>query len=206
MQQSDSLLLIFVKHPVPGKVKTRLGATLGHKTAVAVYQQLLEYTCSISESVKADKAIWYGNDFPEEDLWSKAGYPRFGQEGDDLGARMQQAFEWGFAQAYKKIQIIGSDCASLTSEIINEGFSILDRHDFVIGPAEDGGYYLLGMNTPYYAVFRSRKWSTPQVLADTVEDLRMGGKNFLCLPTLSDVDTEADLIGTFLEPFLPTHS
>ncbi|MEL7339772.1 MAG: TIGR04282 family arsenosugar biosynthesis glycosyltransferase [Bacteroidota bacterium] len=206
MSQSDCLQLIFVKHPVQGRVKTRLGATLGHNTAVAVYQELLRYTRGLTQELDADKAVWYGNDYPEEDLWSEVGYERYPQTGSDLGSRMEEAFSWGFGRGYRKIQIIGSDCAALTTEILARGFAILDQSDFVIGPAEDGGYYLLGMNAPYYQVFKDKAWSTESVLPDTLRDLREGKKMLQFLPTLSDIDHEEDLKGTFLEHFLPkTH-
>ncbi|MEM6348328.1 MAG: TIGR04282 family arsenosugar biosynthesis glycosyltransferase [Bacteroidota bacterium] len=206
MSHSDSLQLIFVKHPVPGKVKTRLGATLGHDTAVAIYQELLAYTCKITQALEADKAVWYGNDYPETDLWEEAGYERFPQTGPDLGARMQEAFEWGFGRGYKKIQIIGSDCAALTTDILAQGLEILEQSDFVVGPAKDGGYYLIGMNAPYYQVFKDKEWSTEHVLPETIRDLREGKKMYRFLPTLSDIDHEADLKGTFLERFLPANS
>jgi len=206
MAHSDSLQLIFVKHPVPGKVKTRLGATLGHDTAVAIYQELLSYTCGLTQTLAADKAVWYGNDYPETDLWAEAGYQRFPQTGPDLGSRMQEAFEWGFGRGYKKIQIIGSDCAALTTEILAQGLKVLGESDFVLGPAEDGGYYLLGMNAPYYRVFKNKEWSTESVLADTIRDLREGKRMYQFLQTLSDIDHEADLKGTFLEHFLPATS
>ncbi|MFK7920958.1 MAG: TIGR04282 family arsenosugar biosynthesis glycosyltransferase [Bacteroidia bacterium] len=206
MAHSDSLQLIFVKHPVPGKVKTRLGATLGHDTAVAIYQELLTYTCGLTKTLDADKAVWYGNDYPETDLWSEAGYQRFPQMGSDLGSRMQEAFEWGFSRGYKKIQIIGSDCATLTTEILEQGFAVLEESDFVVGPAEDGGYYLIGMNAPFYRVFKNKEWSTESVLPETIRDLREGKKMYQFLQTLSDIDHEADLKGTFLEHFLPSQA
>lgn len=206
MRHSDSLQLIFVKHPVPGRVKTRLGATLGHDTAVAIYQELLTYTCRLTQPLSADKAVWYGNDYPETDLWSEAGYKRFPQTGRDLGFRMQEAFEWGFSRGYKKIQIIGSDCATLTTEILEQGLEVLEESDFVVGPAEDGGYYLIGMNAPFYRIFKNKEWSTESVLPETIRDLREGEKMYQFLPTLSDIDHEADLKGTFLEHFLPSQT
>ena len=116
---------------------------------------------------------------------------------------MAKAFQWGFQQGYKNIQIIGSDNPHLTSEIIQEGFSILDRNTVSLGPAEDGGYYLLGMNTFIPSVFENKNWSTETVFQDTLADLEKAKASHGILPTLSDVDTVADIKGTFLEELLP---
>lgn len=203
---SDSLLLIFVKHPIPGQVKTRLAATVGHDTALKVYQELLRFTCGLAQQLRVDKAVFYGNLIPETDVWQEAGFPRYLQKGPDLGSRMQHAFEWASAQGYQKIAVIGSDCAQLTPEILQTAFDALDREDAVIGPAHDGGYYLLGMKDAFPAVFTNKNWSTESVFPDTVSDFQQADKTFFLLPTLSDVDHEADLKGSFLESFLPVQS
>ncbi len=200
---SDSLLLIFVKHPIPGQVKTRLAAGTSHEFALKAYHAMLSYTAEIVEEVAADKVVFYGNMVPEEDLWEKIGYSRFLQEGADLGIRMAKAFQWGFQQGYKKIQIIGSDNPHLTSEIIQQGFTILDSNTVSLGPAEDGGYYLLGMSTFIPSVFENKNWSTETVFQDTLTDLEEANASHGLLPRLSDVDTVADIKGTFLEKLLP---
>lgn len=197
---SKNLLLLFVKHPIPGQVKTRLAATLGHERALSIYQQLLAYTLHLSKELPTDKAVFYGNHIPESDLWSQAGYRRLLQQGDDLGARMQHAFAWGFAQGYERILIIGSDCAQLTVEYLQDAFSHLQHHDAIVGPAKDGGYYLLGLRQMIPALFHQKAWSTDQVFTSTLQDLLRLEKAFYLLPTLSDVDFEEDLKGTFLEP------
>ena len=196
---TKELLLIFVKHPIPGQVKTRLAATMGNEGAVAIYQQLLAYSCEISKEITANKAVFYGNQIPETDLWKKAGYQRFLQEGEDLGARMLQAFVWGFDQGYERILIMGSDCPHLNSSHLKEAFSQLQSHDVVLGPAKDGGYYALGLSKLFPALFSQKAWSTPSVFTATLQDLMRSGKSFYLLPTLSDVDHEEDLKGTFLE-------
>ncbi len=201
MTPAPPLLLLFVKDPVPGKVKTRLGASIGHDQAVRVYQELLQYTREQAEQLAVDKIVWYGNDFPEEDLWSEVGYPRYEQVGANLGLRMLHAFELGFAQGYQRVVIIGSDCAMLTAEIIAEAFDQLETFDAVLGPATDGGYYLLGMKEPLPTVFQNKQWSTETVGTDTLRDFAEAGKSVFLLPLLSDIDTEADLAGTFLEKY-----
>lgn len=196
---TKELLLIFVKHPIPGQVKTRLAATLGNEGAVAIYQQLLAYSCEISKEITADKAVFYGNQVPETDLWKEAGYQRFLQEGADLGERMLQAFAWGFEQGYERILIMGSDCPHLDAAHLEQAFLQLQTHDAVLGPAKDGGYYALGLGKLFPDLFIRKEWSTQSVFTSTLNDLMRSEKSFYLLPTLSDVDHEEDLKGTFLE-------
>lgn len=199
MSAPDSLLLIFVKHPVPGEVKTRLGASIGYDHATKVYEELLAYTRTQTEKVAADKAVFYGNEYPDEDLWSAVNYSRHPQKGPDLGERMANAFAWAFVfGAYKRVVIIGSDCAELTHELLNEAFEKLKQYDAVIGPAKDGGYYLLGLKEVFAPVFMDKEWSTETVLAATLRDLEGAGKSIYQLPVLADIDTVEDLSGTFL--------
>lgn len=198
------LLLIFVKHPEAGKSKTRLAAGIGQENALAVYRELLEYTCSLARALSVDVQVWYGNQMPEQDLWSEAGFERLQQQGASLGERMEYAFQAGFDRNYERIAIIGSDCATVTQAHLEQAFSSLKVHDFVIGPATDGGYYLLGMKRMYRQVFRDKNWSTDTVLVDTITDLQSAKISHQLLETLSDVDNKEDLVGTFLEKYLKT--
>ena len=197
------LLLIFVKHPEKGKSKTRLAAGIGHDLALEVYRKLLGHTREISQHLQADKVVFFGNQMPEHDLWTEASYPRHQQVGADLGARMSHAFSWGFEQGYDQICIIGSDCATLSTEILEEAFSVLNEKDFVIGPAKDGGYYLIGMSHFYPKVFEDKVWSTADVRKEAIADLEAGNKSYKLLIELSDVDVVDDLKGTFLESYIP---
>lgn len=192
------LLLIFVKHPLPGQVKTRLAATLGNARTLAIYQRLLAYTLQISQELEADKAVFYGNEVPEKDLWQEAGYRRFLQQGEDLGARMMQAFDWGFQQGYDRILVIGSDCAQLTATHLRQAFAQLENHDAIMGPAKDGGYYILGLKERFPAIFTHKNWSTEDVFVSSLYDLISKGKSVMTLPLLSDIDREEDLADTFL--------
>lgn len=198
----DRLILIFVKHPIPGQVKTRLGKSIGMEKAAEVYQHLLAYTRDIVLSVPADKAVFYGNIIPETDLWKQVAFDRILQEGQNLGERMKNAFQWGFQKSYQKILVIGSDCVQLTSQIIEQAFLALEEKDIVIGPAVDGGYYLLGMNTLHPDLFKNKSWSTSSVLSDTLIDIQNNNRSFSLLEKLSDIDTIEDLKGTFLEKWL----
>lgn len=201
MQQQ--LLLIFVKHPIAGQVKTRLAAGIGHEKALAVYHELLAFTRSTAEQIGADKAVWYGNEVPSQDLWAEAGWPRLLQEGPTLGHRMEMAFRWGFEQGYQQICVIGSDCATLSPEILQQAFDALNAHEAVLGPANDGGYYLLGLREVLTPLFHNKHWSTDQVLAQTLQDLQDGQHSYHLLPELVDIDTIDDLYGTFLAGYAP---
>ncbi|EAY24146.1 TIGR04282 family arsenosugar biosynthesis glycosyltransferase [Microscilla marina] len=188
-----NLLLIFTKNPIKGKVKTRLAQSVGETKALEVYQYLLQHTRKVTQCLDADKAVFYADFVASNDEWHHHDYQKFVQQGDDLGIRMGNAFRQGFAQGYQHIVIIGSDCAQITSEIITEAFVALTTHDVAIGPAKDGGYYLLGMNQLHAEVFQNKTWSTPTVLAQTRQDFENMQATIYTLPQLSDIDTAADL-------------
>ncbi len=189
----DSLLLIFVKNPIPGKVKTRLSKTIGDVKALEIYHQLLAHTHQVTQKLSVDKAVLYSDEIIEDDIWETKKYKKYVQEGSDLGKRMLNAFKSGFSKGYRKIIIIGSDCFDITAKIINEAFDALPQNNFVIGPTQDGGYYLLGMATLYSSIFKNKKWSSDEVLHDTLVDIRNINGTYKLLKELNDIDTEADL-------------
>lgn len=193
-------LIIFVRHPVLGKVKTRIAATLGSATALWIYKKLLQHTHDISREVKADKFIFYADEVIEDDLWQDENYFKLKQENGDLGERMKFAFEQVFSKGYNSICIIGSDCFELSADIIEEAFSSLNEHDIVVGPAKDGGYYLLGMNQVYQEVFENKNWSTNTVLEKTIESIRSLNLSFTTLTMLKDVDEAYDIPEALLSP------
>ncbi|MFN0202383.1 MAG: TIGR04282 family arsenosugar biosynthesis glycosyltransferase [Bacteroidia bacterium] len=192
MIDKQQLLLIFVKHPLMGEVKTRIGAVAGHEKAVEIYQELLQITANCVQPLAAHKVVFYGNIVPEHDLWQNLGLERQLQTGNDLGERMENAFAWGFAQGFQQILIIGSDCAELSTEILQQGFDSLTSHEFVLGGAKDGGYYLLGMRALYNFVFENKKWSTDTVFKETLQEIQENAHTCALLPTLSDIDTLED--------------
>ena len=190
---TNTLLLIFVKNPELGKVKTRLAATLGDRQALRTYLKLLERTRLITAPLESDKIVYYSPEIQRDDLWDEEMYQKAQQREGDLGERMLAAFEEGFAQGYQQICIIGSDCYELTTEILRQAFETLSTHDLVIGPSTDGGYYLLGMRQLYPELFRNKHWSTASVSKETLEDADRKQLRWRALPTLSDVDEEDDL-------------
>lgn len=188
-----SLLIILYRNPEMGKVKTRLAATLGKEKALEIFKKLALHTKMITQGVPVDKIVFYSHSIDLMDIWSNAIYLKALQKGDDLGERMRDAFASGFESGYHSICIIGTDCFELQTHAIQRAFEALKSVDAVIGPARDGGYYLLGMQRFYPAFFRNKQWSTETVFHDTVRDFESLGLNYMKLETLRDVDTEADL-------------
>ena len=187
------LLMIFAKVPEAGKVKTRLAETVGEDKALEIYLKLLARTHEVASKASADKLIFYAGATDDFDLLDYYRIPKTSQCEGDLGARMLDAFNRAFAQQYEQVIIIGSDCYELDTELIDEAFARLSDHDFVIGPAKDGGYYLLGMTRLQPSLFENKTWSTEDVFLDTMLDMKEDGGAYHILPTLSDVDREADL-------------
>ncbi|MEN8886394.1 MAG: TIGR04282 family arsenosugar biosynthesis glycosyltransferase [Winogradskyella sp.] len=188
-----NLLLIFTRNPELGKVKTRLAKKSGSETALEIYKFLLKKTRDESCKVNADKAIYYSVKIRDNDIWDAKIYQKFKQQGDDLGQRMYNAFEKGFKLRYDKVLIIGSDLYDLSSKNIDYAFRTLDKHDVVVGPAKDGGYYLLGMNSLHTSVFYNKEWGTSTVLKDTLANLK--NQKVKLLQTKNDIDLYEDIEG-----------
>ncbi|MEM8894402.1 MAG: TIGR04282 family arsenosugar biosynthesis glycosyltransferase [Bacteroidota bacterium] len=186
----NSTLLIFVKNPIPGRVKTRLAKDIGDEKAVWVYKKLLDCTLEAVAPLDVSKSVWYGDELNEDDLWN--GAQKHLQHGNDLGERMSNAFDHAFQQS-DKVCIIGSDCPQLSSQIINNAFHALDTHDFVLGPAVDGGYYLLGMKSFQPSVFDSIEWSGPAVYTRSIENIEKLNASYYELEKLRDVDDLDDI-------------
>jgi len=192
----NEALIIFVKNPIAGQVKTRLAATLGPKIALSIYQQLLEYTLRVTSTLEGRIYVYYDKEIMMDDLWN--GKEKRLQSGSDLGQKMENAFAEVFADGNAKVAIIGSDCGELSAEIISEAFLKLENNDVVIGPARDGGYYLLGMKSKWpeslrdqTELFRNKNWSSQFVLMETLVMLEKA--NVYLLQVLSDIDVEDDV-------------
>lgn len=188
---SKNLLLIFTRNPELGKVKTRLAQGVGNENALEIYKTLLKHTRDVVIQVDCVKRVGYSVMVREEDLWDSAQFEKFEQQGGDLGARMHDAFDNGFLDGYEKVLIIGSDLYDLRPAHIQEAFAALDNNDAVIGPAQDGGYYLLGMKTLVKAVFYNKKWGGDTVFKDTMKDFEPYKVHKL--EVLNDIDFADDL-------------
>ena len=191
--RGKNVLFIFVKNPEQGMVKTRLAADIGNDAALNVYNRLLEYTESVATRIEVHKQIWYSKEIESDDLWPDSGYEKRIQSGKDLGERMSNAFSENEKSGFKKQVIIGSDCAELTAGHINKAFSKLDEYDVVLGPSEDGGYYLLGMRSYKPELFEGMSWSTENLYLETKETIRSLKLSFAELEMLNDIDTLDDL-------------
>ncbi|MBI4634214.1 MAG: TIGR04282 family arsenosugar biosynthesis glycosyltransferase [Deltaproteobacteria bacterium] len=198
---TNGCILLFVKSPEQAPVKSRLAADIGEEAAGELYRNfvldILEtlsgvtatMRCALHVCVHPPGALqqtrkWLGND-----------YRCLPQRGQNLGERMRNAFQAGFAEGYKRAVIIGSDTPDLTGEIITEGLRRLEHGEAVIGPAHDGGYYLIGFRSDTFlpAVFEDIPWSTGDVFAATMKIFRQAKSDVAVLPPWRDVDTLSDL-------------
>ena len=188
-----SLIIIFYRNPELGKVKTRLAATLGDDKALAVYLRLVNHTQSITKDLIMDKMVCYSHHVDTEDCWDNTTYQKQIQKGNTLGDKLEHAVKHAFDQGYQYVGVIGSDCFELTEDILKNSFLKLQTNDAVIGPAKDGGYYLLGMRKFVTEFFKNKEWSTATVAKDTINDFKRLGLTHFVLFVLSDVDREEDL-------------
>lgn len=190
-KNTENGLIIFIKNPILGKVKTRLAQTTGPEKALQIYRALLTHTRDLALEVPCDRYLFYSDFIDPEDSWEKESFHKRLQQEGDLGQKMQHAFA-EVLQNHQRAVIIGSDCATLTAQILKDAFSALEDRSYVVGPAIDGGYYLLGMNKLTPELFSGIAWSTSSVFRDTLERLQATGANYHLTPELSDIDFEED--------------
>ena len=191
-------LIIFVKYPEPGRVKSRIASEIGAEKAAAVYSLMAETiiekvsktdvheTIIFFDPVEREKEIleWLGN--------SVRSYEH--QRGTTIGDKMSHAFLSVFSSGAEKAVLIGTDIPEITADTVRDAFTGLDETDVVLGPAEDGGYYLIGLRQPEPRLFSGINWSTNAVLAQTIariEELRL---EYYQLEKLRDIDTYNDII------------
>lgn len=164
---------------------------MGEEKALRIYKSLLEHTRRQALGVDTLRLLFYADFINRDDEWPEPEFRKYRQEGEGLGERMHHTFEVALQQARSAL-IVGSDIARLSTAIIEDAFRQLQTHDFVIGPAKDGGYYLLGMKEPTPTLFQGIEWSTPTVFAETVAIIEGMGKNYALAPELSDIDRAED--------------
>lgn len=189
--KNKNLLLIFARNAVLGKVKTRLAKSVGDETALKIYEFLIQKTHQVTKEVSCEKAVHYSEKIMVDDIWEARNYQKNLQKGDDLGQRMYHAFKNSFESDYDKVVVIGTDLFDLTPELIEESFLNLDSNDVVLGPAKDGGYYLLGMKTLHTPLFNNKAWGTSSVREDTLKDLT--NKKVHLLEEFNDIDVFEDI-------------
>lgn len=195
-------LAIFAKAPIPGQVKTRLCPPLTPDEAATLHGSFvldtLERTKAAALTLKSPLDRYLACAPSSTHVFFKIMEERQGvklmdQAGDDLGARMHQAFRSLFDQGYEQVLLIGTDVPTLPLDRFRQALALLENHDLVLGPAFDGGYYLIGLKRPAPELFADIPWSTDQVLKLTQEKAVTLGLTTALLEPWRDVDTLADL-------------
>lgn len=188
---AGSLLIIFTRNPELGKVKTRLAKTIGDEAALEIYKFLLQHTVSVTRNLGFDVAVHYSEKIHYNDVWDEDIYIKKQQIEGDLGKKMEHAFLSAFKNEYKNVIIIGSDLYDITQEDLEDAFKALETFEYVVGPSEDGGYYLLGMKQFKPELFKNKSWGTDSVLRDTLLDLKED--HIQLLEERNDIDVYEDL-------------
>lgn len=193
---TDRVLIVTARYPVLGEVKTRLATSIGREAALKVYRTLLDRCATVLSNLKVKKFIYFtGTDAPQTRAYFQSLGCHIAEQSDgDIGQRMHHAFRtvWE-ANPEAKIVLIGTDVPDLSARIIEDAFNALETHDAVIGPATDGGYYLIGLSAAEPAVFTGIEWSTDSVCASTIDILRNKGKKVTLVDELHDIDYLSDL-------------
>ena len=189
----EDKLIVFVKAPRPGAVKTRLAKTIGAPAAGAAYRQLVETLLNQLQGLGGVEVCFSPDDAASEvQHWLDEGWRSSPQGDGDLGQRLQSAFQRAFHAGAKRVAIIGSDCPTVGIEDIRQAWSGLQTHDVVLGPATDGGYWLIGLRQRQPTLFRAVHWSTEDVFAETIQRVQHAGLSVQLLRELADVDTDRE--------------
>jgi rSAM/selenodomain-associated transferase 1/rSAM/selenodomain-associated transferase 2 len=189
-------LIVFVRYPWKGKVKTRLAATIGDKKACSVYKIIAENIINeIKQIPNCNKYIFYSVKKEKELIkkWLGKDFYYVNQEGKDLGERMRNAFRIVFGHGAKKVIILGTDIPNLSTANLTNAIKALEKTETVVGPSIDGGFYLLGMKKFYPQLFEDIQYSTNTVLEETIQKIKFSHLSFDLLERLQDIDTEYDL-------------
>lgn len=206
ISESRACLVVFTRYPQPGKAKTRLIPALGAAGAAALQRQMTE--CTLRQVQRAVNLrplaveIWFaGTDSPDAletdrqhmQEWLGATWVYQPQAAGDLGTRMAHAFQTAFGKGNQRVVTIGTDCPGLDANKLLQAFQLLHTHDLVLGPATDGGYYLIGLRRFVPELFTGIAWSTEQVLPQTIAIAERLGLSIGYLEALTDIDRPEDL-------------
>jgi rSAM/selenodomain-associated transferase 1 len=191
--RASARLIIFVKAPRVGEVKTRLARDLGPEAAALAYGQMVETLCrNLGGLAEVELQFTPANAFAEVQQWARSNWLIHPQAPGDLGRRLEVAFEGAFRRGASRVVIIGSDCPAIIPADIHAAWAALRDYDLVLGPAQDGGYWLIGLRRNEPSLFRWMRWSTGAVCRETIQRARRAGLRLKLLRTLSDVDTGKD--------------
>ena len=190
---SGCQIIILLKAPRAGFVKTRLAAALGPHGALKAYRAVVERVL-VALSPLRDVELRFAPDDAGSEIstWLRPGWRATPQGEGDLGARMSRAFDESFASGAPRVVLIGSDCPHITTDDITAATAALEDHDAVLGPAEDGGYWLVALRASAPGLFEKMEWSTEGVLAQTLVRAQSLGLRVHLLRVLPDVDTVED--------------
>ncbi len=196
--EGRTVLIIFAKEPAPDQVKTRLSPPLSPQAAAQLYAQFLEDILEeMAQLPQITMALAYTPDSARTFFQNLAppATPLVAQAGEDLGERLRQAFDWGFAQGAATVLIRNSDSPDLPGVLVMEAQEVLarGRAQAILGPCPDGGYYLVGLKSPHPQLFQGIIWSSSTVLADTLAQAGRQGITAHLLPSWPDIDTFDDL-------------
>ncbi len=190
-------LILFTRYPESGQTKTRLIPALGAEGAADFQRRMTECLVDQVKKFQEQRPVSFvvrfvGGDAALMRQW--LGERRYAaQQGENLGARLQQAFSAAFAEGFRRVVIIGADCPALSPQIMAEAFCLLEKNDVVLGPARDGGYYLVGLRAPHSELFTQIAWGTGDVLTQTIEAASRIHASVKLLELLADVDRPEDL-------------
>jgi uncharacterized protein len=189
-------LALFARRPVAGEVKTRLSPAVPPALAFELYRAMLEDALAVAAAAEAEERMvyWAPGVEARDGPAVPPGLRERDQRGGDLGDRLARAFAELIATSGDRALILGADCPGLESGTLRDAFDQLESHDAVLGPARDGGYYLVGLRRPAPELFRDIDWSTARVLDQSVERAAQAGLTIALLPTLDDLDTPEDLL------------
>lgn len=195
---SKDCLIVFTRYPEAGKVKTRLIPALGAAAAAALHQRMVEHTLEKARALRQGKKlaieVWFtGGSISQMQDWLGTDVAYHPQTSGDLGDRMASAFKSAFSKDYDAAVIVGTDCPDLNSTLLGKSFDVLQQHELVLGPAIDGGYYLVGLRRFVPELFESIAWSTQAVLGQTLAIAQQLDLAPVLLDCLSDVDLPQDL-------------
>ena len=188
-------LILFARAPRLGEVKTRLAVAVGDREALAIYRELGSRAVQASTMPDCTRVVAFTPPDAEADMraWLGEDLHYVPQGSGDLGQRMQRAIANRIAEGDERVVVVGSDCPTLTPEVIESAFAALSRADVVLGPAADGGYYLVGVNGDHPAIFQEVPWSSAETLAVTLRRAGDAGLRTALLAEHADIDTYDDL-------------
>ena len=196
----NNAVLVFVKYHKPGRVKTRLKPELSDEECVTLYNAMVnDLVKNIRDQEDFDVIFFFTPTNSKRDFqnWLGEGLQLIPQAQGDLGHKMNEALRWALQNNYEKTVLIGADIPTIEQSLLSKAFSELDHSAIVLGPSDDGGYYLIGTKKPQPKIFDGVNWSTELVLSETLEKISQNNLTVSMLSERSDIDTYSDVTKLF---------